>query len=55
MVNKIDFYFVSDFFFTFHSVILNDLHARFGNQENFLNAFLRDLLIETDKWTIIDS
>ena len=33
----------------YHSVILNDLHAR------FLNAFLKDLMIESDKWTNIDS
>ena len=39
----------------FHSVILNDLHARFENQSNFLNAFLKDLMIESDKWTNIDS
>ena len=38
-----------------HSVILNDLHARFENQSNFLNAFLKDLMIESDKWTNIDS
>ena len=44
-----------DFFKIAHSVILNDLHARFGNEENFLNAFLRDLLTESDEWTNIDS
>ena len=34
-----------------HSVILNDLHARFENQNNFQNGFLRDLMTESDKWT----
>ena len=38
-----------------HSVILNDLHARFENQNNFQNAFLRDLMTGFDKWTNIDS
>ena len=41
--------------FGYHSVILNDLHAHFENQSIFLNAFLKDLMIESDKWTNIDS
>ena len=39
-------------FWRIHSVILNDLHTLFGNQENFLHTFLRDLLTESDKWSI---
>ena len=38
-----------------HSVILSDLHARFENQNNFYNAFLRDFMTESDKWANIDS
>ena len=40
---------LSKLLFYKHSVILNDLQALFENQNIFQNAFLRDLMSESEK------